>query len=53
MGPDGEGVAIGNEERPHDAGNVNAVAFGGRHYLAYYSGTRSDTTVFVATAALR
>ena len=46
--PDGEAVAVGNEERPHDAGNVNAVALGGRHYLAYYSGTHDDTTVYVA-----
>ena len=46
--PDGEAVAVGNEERPHDAGNVNAVACGGRHYLSYYSGTHADTTVFVA-----
>ena len=46
--PDGEAVAVGDEERPHDAGNVNAVAFGGRHCLAYYSGTHADTTVYVA-----
>ena len=46
--PDGEAVALRNEERPHDAGNVNAVACGGRHYLSYYSGTHADTTVFVA-----
>ena len=48
--PASEAVAVGNEERPHDAGNVNAVACGGRHYLAYYSGTRADTAVFVADA---
>ena len=46
--PDGEAVAVGDEERPHDAGNVNAGAFGGRHCLAYYSGTHADTTVYVA-----
>ncbi len=46
--PDGEAVAVGDEERPHDAGNVNAVAFGGLHYLAYYSGTHADTRVYVA-----
>ena len=46
--PAGEAVAVGDEERPHDAGNVNAVAFGARHYLAYYSGTHADTTVYVA-----
>ena len=46
--PVGEAVAVGDEERPHDAGNVNAVAVGGRHYLAYYSGTHADTSVYVA-----
>ena len=30
------------------AGNVNAFACGGRHYLAYYSGDDRNTTVYVA-----
>ncbi|MGN0852276.1 MAG: sialidase family protein [Kiritimatiellia bacterium] len=41
-------VLVGDEKRPHDAGNVNAVAMDGRHYLTYYSGTDTDTTVYVA-----
>lgn len=45
--PDPEGVAFGGEERPWDAGNVNATVQNGVHYLAYYSGTKSDTTVYV------
>ena len=48
--PDSEGLFLGDEERPHDAGNVNAVEMGGRHYLTYYSGTRSQATVYVAEA---
>ncbi len=51
--PDGEAVAVGNEERPHDAGNVNAVAFGARHYLAYYTGTEHDTHVVTAVVPTR
>jgi hypothetical protein len=43
--PDGEAVALGNEERPHDAGNVNATVLGDRHVLATYSGTAHDTSV--------
>ena len=49
--PDSEGLFLGDEERPHDAGNVNAVEMGGRHYLTYYSGTRSQATVYVAPVA--
>ena len=51
--PDGEAVAFGNEARPHDAGNVNAVAVGGRHYLAYYSGNEHDTRVVTAAVPAR
>lgn len=31
----------------YHAGNVNAVAAGSHHYIAFYSGTPSDTGVFV------
>ena len=41
-------VLIGDEKRPHDAGNVNAVEMNGRHYLTYYSGTDRNTAVYVA-----
>ena len=41
-------VLIGDEKRPHDAGNVNAVEMNGHHYLTYYSGTDKDTAVYVA-----
>lgn len=46
--PTPQAVLIGDEKRPHDAGNVNAVKVGGRHYLTYYSGSDTDTTVYVA-----
>lgn len=45
--PDPDGVAFGGEERPWDAGNVNATARNGVHYLTYYAGTKSDTAVYV------
>ena len=48
--PEAEGLLVGDEERPHDAGNVNAVGMNGRHFLTYYSGDRKDTTVYVAPA---
>lgn len=51
--PAPEGVVLGDEERPHDAGNVNAIALGGTHYLSYYSGTKTDTAVYVAPVAAR
>lgn len=48
--PDAEGLMIGDEERPHDAGNVNAVAAANHtHALAYYSGSATNTTVYVHT----
>ena len=40
----------GREERAYDAGNVNAAAHDGRNHLAMYSGSTTDTTVFVVTA---
>ena len=40
-------LARGHEERPFDAGNVNAIAIGNRHFAATYSGTASDAAVFV------
>ena len=39
----------GNEERPYDAGNVNATVQKGVDHLALYSGTQRDTTVMVIT----
>ncbi len=50
--PAAEVLARGNEERHYDAGNVNAVAAGGRHHLAYYSGSSTNTAVLVVTADL-
>ena len=46
--PEAAAVLVGDELRPFDAGNVNAFACGGRHYLAYYSGDDRNTTVYVA-----
>lgn len=43
--PEPEILARGSEERPWDAGNVNATAIGGRHFAATYTGTRSDAAV--------
>lgn len=48
--PDAEAVALGDEERPHDAGNVNVAVVGNGHFMAYYAGTRTDTTVYVSEA---
>ena len=48
--PAPEGLFIGDEERPHDAGNVNAAEMNGQHYLTYYSGTRSQATIYVGRA---
>ena len=44
-------VAYGHEERPHDAGNVNATVLDGRHCLAYYFGTRTNAAVHMAIVA--
>lgn len=40
-------VARGHEERPYDAGNVNATVLDGAHCLAYYYGTRTNAAVYV------
>lgn len=45
--PDSEAVATGSRIT-FDAGNVNATAIGGTHYLAFYSGEASDTAVLVS-----
>ncbi len=47
--PDPELIARGGRIRPHDSGNVTAVACGEFHHLAYYSGNPADTSVLVAT----
>lgn len=46
-------LAEGNEARDYDAGNVNATASGDRHSLALYTGSTTDTTVFVVTSPVR
>ena len=48
--PDADVLAVGHEERPHDAGNVNATALGGFHCLATYTGTSRDTAVVMLYA---
>lgn len=45
--PDSEAVAIGSD-CVHHAGNVNAVAVGSTHFLAFYSGDEKDTAVVVS-----
>ena len=45
--PQPEVLAIGDEARAYDAGNVSATCIGSVHYPAVYTGTASDTTVFV------
>ncbi len=47
--PAPEAVA-GGSRVTFDAGNVNATAIGGTHYLAFYSGKAPDTAILVATA---
>ena len=48
--PDPEVFAEGHEARAYDAGNVNAtIGLGGMHHLATYSGSASNTTVFVVS----
>ena len=44
-------LAEGMEERDYDAGNVNAVAVGGVHYLAFYTGSSSNAEVRVVSAS--
>lgn len=48
--PAAEVVGFGEEDRSYDAGNVNATVIGTTHYLAYYQGSRSQTSVCVAVA---
>lgn len=50
--PEPEVLARGHEERPYDAGNVNATALGDRHFAATYSGTKTDAAVFVVAAPI-
>jgi hypothetical protein len=45
--PASEGVATGSQIT-FDAGNVNATAIRGTHYLAFYSGAAPDTSVLVS-----
>jgi hypothetical protein len=44
---DSQVVATGSEAT-YDAGNVNAVAVKGAHYLAFYSGKAPDTAILVS-----
>ena len=48
--PISEAVATGSPI-PVDAGNVNATAIGGTHYLAFYSGKAPDTAILVSACA--
>ena len=50
--PDSDVLAIGHEERAHDAGNVNATSLGGLHYLATYTGTSRDTAVVLLSTPI-
>lgn len=47
--PAPEPVAAGSRVT-FDAGNVNATASGGTHYLAFYSGRAPDTAILLAVA---
>ena len=48
--PESEALARGHEERPWDAGNVNATLAGDRHFAATYTGTKTDAAIVVAAA---
>ncbi|MBR3086072.1 MAG: exo-alpha-sialidase [Kiritimatiellae bacterium] len=48
--PEPEILARGHEERPFDAGNVNATAIGSRHFAATYSGAANAAAVFIVAA---
>jgi len=50
--PEPDTLAEGKEVRSHDAGNVNATRYGGRHILAAYSGSPTNTAVFVVSVAI-
>jgi hypothetical protein len=45
--PESEVIFEGREEGIYNAGNANAVASGGRHFIALYSGSGRATSVFV------
>ncbi|MDO4571702.1 MAG: sialidase family protein [Planctomycetia bacterium] len=47
---DSEAVAVGSAVT-FDAGNVNATVVNGVHYLAFYSGKGSDTSVLVSATS--
>lgn len=49
--PEPEVLAEGKEPRAYDAGNVNATVIGGTHYVAFYTGSTTDTAVLVAPVA--
>lgn len=49
--PEPEILAYAEEDRPHDAGNVNATAVGSEHVIAFYHGTRTQTAVVVTARA--
>lgn len=46
--PDPEVIAEGGKDRPFDSGNANAVRFGNRHLITYYSGDPVNCKVVVA-----
>ena len=45
--PEPEVLAVGFEQRPHDAGNVKATRLGDKDCCAWYTGTQSNATVVV------
>jgi hypothetical protein len=49
--PEPEVIAVGVEECACDAGNVSVTAVGRKHFPAFYTGTGSDTAVFVVPVA--
>lgn len=51
--PEPEILAGGMEERDYDAGNVNATSSGAVHYLAFYTGSTSNTEVRVVRVGRR
>ena len=51
--PESEVIFEGSEEGTYNAGNANAVASGGRHFIALYSGSDRATSVFVVVPSSR
>ena len=47
--PEPKELAQGHEARAWDAGNVNGTACNGLHLLALYTGTTSDSAVFIVS----